>query len=152
MKKLLIPTNVLLNSISEIQKIGNLNRECFCLWLGKRSEDAGVVKEIFIPEYDSGSDYYKITDKGSLELINYIMASKLTVLAQIHSHPQKAFHSLADDRMATVAHIGGLSFVVPYFGKDICMKNFEEHVKVFKLAAKGKWQEDVSKSWEVVND
>ncbi|HEV2786456.1 MAG TPA: hypothetical protein VGV67_08720 [Solirubrobacteraceae bacterium] len=39
------------------------------------------------------------------------------VAGQIHSHPDSAYHSGADDELAIVQLPGGLSIVVPYFGR-----------------------------------
>lgn len=39
------------------------------------------------------------------------------VAGQIHSHPDRAYHSGADDDLAIVQLPGGLSIVVPYFGR-----------------------------------
>jgi hypothetical protein len=39
------------------------------------------------------------------------------LIAQVHSHPNEAYHSEADDEYAIVTAEGGLSFVVPNFGK-----------------------------------
>jgi hypothetical protein len=37
-------------------------------------------------------------------------------LARIHSHPDEAFHSPADNANPVLTHIGALSIVVPYYG------------------------------------
>lgn len=39
------------------------------------------------------------------------------VAGQIHSHPDSAYHSAADDELAIVQLPGGLSIVVPHFGR-----------------------------------
>jgi proteasome lid subunit RPN8/RPN11 len=39
------------------------------------------------------------------------------VAGQLHSHPERAYHSAADDELAIVQLPGGLSIVVPHFGR-----------------------------------
>lgn len=59
------------------------------------------------------------------------------VAGQIHSHPDRAYHSDADDELAIVQLPGGLSIVVPYFGRG----GVAAYVSwsVHQLTADGQW-------------
>src|SRR5439155_4903701 len=59
---------------------------------------------------------YFVSGETLFELNRHLSESGLRLIAQVHSHPQEAFHSEADDRYAIVTTEGGLSLVVPNFG------------------------------------
>jgi hypothetical protein len=150
--KIKIPKSLLNTSLSEIKNKALDKHEGFALWLGRRSgEAAGLVTEVFVPEYNSGALFYRITDIGDEQLIRHLKDKKLVVLAQIHSHPEEAFHSKTDDELATVNYIGGLSFVVPDFGLTTDTLNFSKRSKVYKLEHGGFWKESSPDDYEVIN-
>uniref|UniRef100_A0A973WAT3 Mov34/MPN/PAD-1 family protein n=1 Tax=Bradyrhizobium septentrionale TaxID=1404411 RepID=A0A973WAT3_9BRAD len=70
-----------------------------------------------------------------------LRADRLMVAAQVHSHPQEAFHSKADDTWAIVRHEGALSLVVPRFARDTSLANFVEQTKVFRFSDRATWDE-----------
>lgn len=57
----------------------------------------------------------EVTEKGKFELAASLGPEE-RFLARIHSHPNAAFHSAADDRNAGLTAQGTLSIVVPFFG------------------------------------
>lgn len=144
---LLIPTDILNRTLDELKEVSSSKKEAFVLWLGDRTNNR--IKEMYVPEYVSGKNYYQITDNGNSELFSYLKKKKLAVLAQIHTHPREAFHSLADDKLATVAHVGGLSFVLPDFAKDATLTNFAELVKSFQLSQSGEWLLTSEEMWRL---
>lgn len=147
LKPLIIPEKILENTLKEIQDKGRLSREGFVLWLGNRIENK--ITEFYVPDYESGRNFYQITEKGNSDLLSHLKTNRISVLAQIHSHPEDAFHSPADDRMATVAHVGGLSFVLPCFAYSTSLQNFADQTKVFQLNQNGSWKECNSENWRV---
>ena len=147
-----IPNSILKASIEEIRKVGLEKREGFLVWLGKREKHgASVVQELFVPQYESGSKFYRVTQQGNLDLMRRLKDTKTIVLAQLHSHPNEAFHSTSDDRLATVSCIGGLSFVLPNFGELSAVNSFQTLVKVYKLEAGGAWVETDQQNYGIVD-
>jgi hypothetical protein len=142
---LTIPAKILEQTLEELRLVGLSQREGFVLWLGDRTRNR--IKEMYVPEYESGKSFYRITEKGNTSLFSHLKQNKLYVLAQIHTHPFEAFHSLADDKMATVAHVGGLSFVLPDFARQATLKNFSELVKTYQLSKLGKWESSNQNVW-----
>jgi hypothetical protein len=65
---------------------------------------------------ESGVGYF-IEGETLFHLNQALAGSSLRLIAQVHSHPSEAYHSDADDRYAIVTAEGGLSLVVPNFGK-----------------------------------
>ena len=54
------------------------------------------------------------------------------ILARVHSHPGKAYHSDLDDTNMLIAHQGAISIVVPDFARetvrlDRCSMNVLDH-------------------------
>ena len=90
------------------------------LWLGDIEAHAANVQQAFAPSQHgiAGEDglAYFVSGETLFELNRDLAASGLRLIAQVHSHPQEAYHSEADDRYAIVTAEGGLSLVVPDFG------------------------------------
>jgi proteasome lid subunit RPN8/RPN11 len=72
-----------------------------------------------------------------LHRINVLLyEKKLTLIAQIHSHPGRAYHSSTDDEFAIATAAGCLSLVVPNFGSGAFdLKN----IASYRLGSNGKW-------------
>ena len=69
---------------------------------------------------------FHIPPEGMTALYAELRHKRLMVAAQVHSHPQEAFHSKADDRWAIVRHEGALSLVVPHFAQATTLDRFLE--------------------------
>lgn len=64
------------------------------------------------------------------------------VLARVHTHPGRAYHSSTDDRNLLLAHPGAVSVVVPAFAeKPVDLA----HCSVNELSPDGHWRELSSK-------
>jgi proteasome lid subunit RPN8/RPN11 len=59
------------------------------------------------------------------------------VAGQLHSHPERAYHSTADDELAIVQLPGGLSIVVPHFGRGGV--DAADSWSVHQLTREGEW-------------
>ena len=76
---------------------------------------------VLVPQQESissedGVGYFVNTQ--TLFLLNKALnETGVKLLAQVHSHPTEAYHSDADDQFAIVTAEGGLSLVVPDFGR-----------------------------------
>lgn len=103
-----------------LQVFGAKGCEGFVLWLGKIEGNRCAVESVLTPPQNSikseeGVGYF-ITNETLLSLNKHLSATGLRLLAQVHSHPQEAYHSPMDDRYCIVTQEGGFSVVVPYFG------------------------------------
>lgn len=63
------------------------------------------------------------------------------IVAQVHSHPEEAFHSSADDDWAVIRHEGALSLVVPYFAARTTVETFARDLAAFVLSSRNHWTE-----------
>lgn len=127
------------------QSIENLkaspDKEKVLLWLGKRSGEGYVVDEVFTPMQTTDEDYFHISEEGMHDLMNKLRPDRKMIVAQIHTHPREAFHSLADDTWAIVRHQGAYSLVLPYFASSTTAKNFLNEVAIFALSEFNTWDE-----------
>lgn len=74
------------------------------------------------------------------ELMGHLRRTRTRVVAQVHSHPGRAFHSAADDKWAILRHAGAISIVVPYFAHGVDERTFARQVAAFQLSAEDKWR------------
>lgn len=58
------------------------------------------------------------------------------IVAQVHSHPERAFHSPVDDEEAIPRRVGSYSLVVPDFGSR---SRLLEEAALYRLSAGGAW-------------
>ena len=105
-----------------LQEAGKTNDESFVLWAGsfKANNIFYIETEIFpeqkafktasgIGVYVSGDELFKIN--------KWLYENQQILIAQIHSHPSKAYHSNTDDSFPLVTCSGQFSIVVPYFAR-----------------------------------
>lgn len=117
------------------------NKEKVLLWLGKRSADGYTVDEVFTPIQITEADYFKIPEHGMDELMSKLRITQKMLVAQIHTHPEMAYHSVADDEWAIVRHQGAYSLVIPHFCSTTSVHNFIENVATFALSIDNSWIE-----------
>lgn len=115
------------------------NRECVLLWLGRREDGVQRVCEIYRPIQNASADYFEIPRTGMAELMQRLRQRGLYVVSQVHTHPEEAFHSPADDRWAIVRHDGALSIVLPRFASTTTVQNFLEIAAVYQLNISNEW-------------
>ncbi len=104
-----------------MQEFGSHGWEVLVLWLGQVEQGKAHVVRAFTPyqkaiSSEDGVGYF--VDGDTLFQLNRDLSENgLRLIAQVHSHPREAYHSEADDRYAIVTAEGGLSLVVPDFGR-----------------------------------
>jgi hypothetical protein len=75
------------------------------------------------------------------KLMQELRTRRLMIAAQVHTHPNLAYHSTADDRWAIVRHVGALSLVVPHFALRTSCETFKKDNTVFSLSPRNEWLE-----------
>jgi proteasome lid subunit RPN8/RPN11 len=73
-----------------------------------------------------------------VRIINWTADHNLVLAVQIHSHPEEAFHSEADNHLAALQHLNAISIVVPYFG-NIPEDRFFTEAAFFSLRGPADW-------------
>jgi len=119
LSKVQVPLPCINEVCTFLRKRGRSNLEGVALWAGIITDTTFEVKKTIIPEQeayilDEGLLYS--VDGEELHRINvWLYANKMTLIAQIHSHPRRAYHSETDDQYPIIAVNGGLSIVIPDF-------------------------------------
>ena len=148
-----IPTTVVTETLNALQESGSRRHEGIVIWLGHRFGDDTEVIEPHHPVHVARIDMFHIPPAGMRKLQERLRQSRMFVVAQVHSHPAKAFHSEADDRWAIVRHVGALSLVLPDFGLKTTPASFLQDVKVFRLNEANSWLEvphaEVKSTWSL---
>ena len=109
------------------------------LWLGRRSADGSTVHEAYEPFYQSKADQFIVPPQGMSALMDRICATGYAVVAQVHSHPEHAFHSVADETWALVKHVGAYSVVLPWFCAHTTPDSFWHDAAVFVMQPDRHW-------------
>ena len=128
-------------TLIHLRQAGQRNQECVVLWLGKRQASHIDLLYCYKPPQRAEADQFYIPPEGMTELQSKLRAERLMVAAQVHSHPEDAFHSKADDRWAIIRHEGALSLVVPRFASDTFINNFLDQTKVYRFSNRATWDE-----------
>lgn len=140
LEKICIPYDILHKTSESLRIYGERECEGLVLWLGFTNDKTGHVKNILVPPQDSiksedGVGYF-VTSETLFSLNKLLSDTGLRLLAQVHSHPARAYHSVADDRYCIVTAEGGFSIVVPDFGFGPCDLS---HWATYRLI-KGTWK------------
>lgn len=142
---------VLTETLVTLKRAGHQRKEGITLWLGERGGAVDEVKLAYEPIHEASVDFFHIPPLGVQALMRKMEETETCVVAQIHSHPQEAFHSRADDHWAIVRHIGAFSLVLPDFALMTSLENFMSQVAVFRLGTDDRWcQVAVASALEIV--
>jgi hypothetical protein len=140
-RPVVVARHVVAETIEELRQGGHARTERFVLWLARKTDSHLLIHEFYVPQYEASSDYFHIGRPAMARLMEHLRTRELMIGAQLHTHPQEAFHSLADDRWAIVRHVGALSIVLPDFGRTITVENLFSEGKVFTLSPSNNWAE-----------
>jgi hypothetical protein len=120
-RSITIDRSVVDNTLRTLQTFGAHRLEGLVLWLGAIEPGRAHVLEMLTPEQHPVSDEegvgYFVSGETLFQLNKALAKTGLRLIAQVHSHPKEAYHSETDDRYGIVTADGGLSLVVPNFGR-----------------------------------
>lgn len=104
-----------------LREVGADGFERFVLWTGVRTGGEFIVRTTHVPEqtaYKMEEGVCVRVDGETLFRLNrWQYEHSETLGVQVHSHPHDAYHSETDDTFPIVTALGGLSIVVPEFGR-----------------------------------
>jgi hypothetical protein len=123
-KKVLFHIRELTLAYEHLRKAGRKGLEAVVLFAGTYDETISSFRicETIVPLQMSlnieGGLLYAV-DGEELHRINvHLHESRQLLIAQMHTHPGRAYHSSTDDAYPIVTKIGALSIVVPNFAMD----------------------------------
>jgi proteasome lid subunit RPN8/RPN11 len=139
MSPVLCPQNVVDETLGHLKTAGTVQRECLVLWLAERLDDRFNVVMAHRPEQQAWRDRFIVDTAEMAALKALLRKDRLMIAAQVHSHPKAAFHSWADDNGAFIRHQGALSFVLPYFARDVSVSTFLTDAALYELHENNRW-------------
>jgi len=129
-------------TVQFLRDVGQRGFEGMVLWGGRRTADGQGVDVILAvaPQQRAtrGDEGVMVAVDGD-ELFRMnadFFRRGLLLCAQVHSHPNEAYHSDTDDAFAVVTIPGGLSLVVPWFARSGIDA---ETTAVYRLSRSGEW-------------
>jgi hypothetical protein len=137
------PRPILETTISILRDAGTEDREAMLLWLAPINCADLTVVDAFQPEQTAGRCWFEVPPSAMRALMAYLRQNRLKAVAQVHSHPGRAFHSDADDEWAIVRHEGGLSIVVPDFARSTTANTFFAESATYRLTRRDRWRQVV---------
>lgn len=127
---------------AHLRAVGRDGCEGLALWAGVQKGDLFRVSRTIVPKqrHIRNSDgVCVIIDADELHRLNVTLyKEKLTLLGQIHSHPDRAYHSDTDDRYAIATTVGCVSLVVPDFARAPFAIS---RCASYRLDPRGRWKE-----------
>jgi proteasome lid subunit RPN8/RPN11 len=135
------PAAIVAATISALQDAGRSGNEGIVLWLGKREGGTVQIAQAYVPAHVARRDRFHIQPEGMKALQAHLRSHRWMIGAQVHSHPELAFHSRADDEWAIVRHVGALSIVAPFFARELSVPTFLSDCATYELDAANRWQE-----------
>ena len=139
--RFLVPAAAIRQTDSQLRAAGCTRSECFVLWSGVQERDIFQIRTAHVPRqtaYRSPDGLCVRVEGDELHRLNVWLFEHGEQLAvQVHSHPTEAYHSDTDDAYPIVTVRGGLSLVVPNFGREGLLGN---GVAYYRLGFSG-WDE-----------
>ncbi|MCF8379388.1 MAG: Mov34/MPN/PAD-1 family protein [Bacteroidales bacterium] len=140
--KVVVSMTHLGNAFDYLYYAGKKRAEAVSLFAGYSEDNSFYIEELIIPKQKCFKGKHGLmytVDGEELHRINtWLFENKMSLIAQIHSHPEEAYHSPIDDRYPIVDTFGGFSLVVPYYATGILsMKDWA----CYRLSEKNKWNE-----------
>ena len=137
--KLVVPRSVVAATLAHLKADGGHAREGVVLWLARRTQSVVHVAAAFRPEQEARADVFRIPPASMTAIMTRLRTDGLMIGAQVHTHPEEAFHSAADDAWAIVRHVGALSLVLPYFARSTTVESFFDDAATYVVEADGTW-------------
>ena len=137
-----VPRQLAEEAHAHLKRVGTRGMEGFAIWAGTREGSIFQVSQTVIPAQRgvrSASGVCVTIGPEELHRLNvWLYENKLAVVAQIHSHPGRAYHSETDDTFPIATAIGCLSLVIP----DFATQPFSlARCAVYRLSPAGRWRE-----------
>ena len=136
--KILLPETILKDTIRVFRDYGNQFLEACALWVGVDSEKVFYIKEVWFPPQENSIIDYYVSDIDVHQINVKLNKKNYSAIAQLHTHPNSAFHSCIDDEYPILTLPGSLSIVIPDFA-NIPIKSILNEIRVYRLII-NRWQ------------
>ena len=138
--KVFIPQYVLHQAERYLREHGSRGEEGMVLWSGIRlGENKAMVKSCIHPQQYCTPVSFDVPLDESQRINVLLEQKKEVIIAQVHTHPGRAFHSGTDDNFPVTFIVGLFSIVVPNFCKGKLTTLLQ--CRIWEHMGLGKWQE-----------
>jgi hypothetical protein len=135
---------VVRESFRVLRECGRGECECAVYWTGPAFDD--LVDGVEHPVHKRSAFGYQVDDGWLTEFWKHLGTSNRSIKAQVHTHPEEAFHSATDDQWPIVSQSGFISIVIPNFAAgEPSLKN----AWVGRLQPDGEWRQLTSAAQEI---
>lgn len=115
--RLIVPSALVAESERLLR--GWRKRETVIYWVGEAHQESAVVTSVIRPMQINTTGSFHVTRESNADIVVWLCARKLKLLAQLHTHPGSFVgHSNGDDLGAPLAFFGFYSLVVPNYGRS----------------------------------
>jgi hypothetical protein len=117
-----IPDSLIEQTLQPLRDAGKQGYEAFVVWGGQKSGSAQFTfAAAYFPEQTASQTpsglLVEVSGDALFRVNRAFYEHGLTLGAQVHSHPTDAYHSDTDDTYPLMTLLGGLSVVIPDFGR-----------------------------------
>jgi hypothetical protein len=134
----ILPRPTLVETLAFLRAQGTRDEEGIIFWPARVHAGVCHIAAPIIPIQETTRVSFRIPNSEVFRILREIAAASLVIPIQVHSHPEEACHSVADDLGALVRHTGALSIVTPYWA-DFPDDAFFEHIQTFRMNDRGDW-------------
>jgi hypothetical protein len=141
MSAIILPPALLRKTIGMLRRGGLRQEERVALWLSTAAlRSPTSIVEVYEPDQIAAIDYFRLPPESMRALMGHLKATRRRIVAQIHTHPGRAFHSDVDAEWAIVRHVGALSLVLPRFAATTTVETFLDEVMTYAFTPEGEWR------------
>jgi len=97
------------------RECGRGREECQTLWVSAWTSPE-VIAKVVHPKHVAHRSGFVLEDRWLNDFWMELADTNTGIRVQVHTHPQKAFHSPTDDEFPIIHKPGFLSLVIPNFG------------------------------------
>lgn len=109
-----LPRPLLEETFNLLRECGRGRHECQILWVGPWDAPT-IITEVVHPVHRAGMFGFELDDRWLTEFWLHLAQTNSGIRAQVHTHPEEAFHSRIDDDYPVIHSPGFLSLVIPNF-------------------------------------
>jgi proteasome lid subunit RPN8/RPN11 len=141
MTAIVLPPALLRETIDILRRGGLRQEERVALWLSTAAQRSPApIVEVYEPAQIAAIDYFRLPPDSMRALMYHLRSTRRRIVAQIHTHPGRAFHSEVDAEWAIVRHVGALSLVLPRFAATTTAETFLDEVMTYAYTPEGEWR------------
>jgi hypothetical protein len=141
MSAIVLPATLLRQTIDILRRGGQRQEERIALWLSTAAQRSPApIVDVYEPAQIASIDYFRLPPESMRALMDHLRSTRRRIVAQIHTHPGRAFHSDVDAEWAIVRHVGALSLVLPRFAATTTPETFLDDVMTYAYTAEGEWR------------